>query len=278
MRLKGKVAIVTGGTKGVGRGIAHRFAEEGASVVLTGRSEDLGRAVEREIRDAGGQAKFVRADISIEDDCRNMVATAENEFGPLTTLVNNAAATHMIGTAHPLADRRMHMLSNETLDIMWRSDLYGLFWCCRYALQAMLAHGQPGCSIVNISSGAGSGGGGDMDAYAASKAAMNGVTQSMAGEYARLGIRVNAIVLGLINNGGGVAAMLADETMSAAVRGRIPLPFVGEPDDIAWGAVYLASDQARYVTGTLLPIDGGASSTTVTEETSGTGWAEPLPA
>ena len=275
MRLKGKVAIVTGGTKGVGRGIAHRFAEEGAAVVLTGRSEDLGRAVEREIRDAGRQALFVRADISVEDDCRNMVAVAEREFGPLTTLINNAAATHMIGTAHPLADRRMHLLSNETLDIMWRSDLYGLFWCCRYALRAMLAHGRPGCSIVNISSGAADGGGGEMDTYAASKAAMNGITKSMAGEYAQAGIRVNAIVLGLINNGGGVAAILADEAMSAAVRARIPLPFVGEPDDIAWGAVYLASDQARYVTGVLLPIDGGATGTTVTPEHSATGWAEP---
>jgi 3-oxoacyl-[acyl-carrier protein] reductase len=276
LRLEGKVAIVTGATKGVGRGIARRFAEEGALVVLTGRSQDLGREVEREIRDAGGKAHFVRADISVEDDCRNMVEEAERTFGPLTTLVNNAAATHMIGTAHPLADRRMHLLSNETLDIMWKSDLYGFFWCCRYALRAMLAHGRPGCSIINISSGAASGGGGDMDAYAASKAAMNGVTRSMAGEYARHGIRVNAIPLGLINNGGGVAAMLADEAIAAAVRTRIPLPFVGEPDDIAWGAVYLASDEARYVTGVLLPIDGGASGTTVTEETSGTGWAEPL--
>jgi NAD(P)-dependent dehydrogenase (short-subunit alcohol dehydrogenase family) len=275
VRLKDKVAIVTGGTRGVGRGIAHRFAEEGASVVLTGRAEDLGRKVEREIRDAGGKALFVRADLSAEEDCRNMVEVAEREFGPLTTLVNNAAATHMIGTAHPLADRRMHLLSNETLDIMWKSDLYGLFWCCRYALRAMLTHKGQGCSIINISSGAGGGGGTDMDAYAASKAAMNGVTLSMAGEYAYAGIRVNAIVLGLINNGGGVAAILADEAMSAAVRARIPLPFVGEPDDIAWGAVYLASDQARYVTGVLLPIDGGASGTTVTPEHSGSGWAQP---
>ena len=82
MRLKDKVAIITGGTKGVGRGIAHRFAEEGASVVLTGRSEDLGRAVEREIRNAGGRALFVRADLSVEDDCRNMVEVAERQFGP----------------------------------------------------------------------------------------------------------------------------------------------------------------------------------------------------
>jgi len=275
MRLQGKVAVITGGTKGVGHGIAKRFAEEGASVVLTGRSEDLGRKVEQEIRESGGKALFVRADLSVEDDCRNMIEVAEREFGPLSTLVNNAAATHMIGTDHPYADRRMHLLPNETLDIMWKSDMYGFFWCCRYALRAMLANGRQDCSIINISSGAGSGGGGEMDAYAASKAAMNGVTLSMAGEYARSNIRVNAIVLGLINNGNGVAAILADDAMAAAVKQRIPLPIVGEPDDIAWGAVYLASDQARYVTGALLPICGGANTTTMTEEMRHPGWAEP---
>lgn len=276
MRLKGKVAVITGGTKGVGRGIAHRFAQEGASVVFTGRSEDLGRAVEREIADAGGQAAFVRADLSVEEDCRRMIEAAEERFGPLTTLVNNAAATHMIGTLHEFADRRMHELSNETLDIMWKSDLYGLFWCCRYALRAMLAHGRPGCSIVNISSGAAQSGY-DMDAYVASKAAMNGITHSMAGEYARSGIRVNAIALGLVNNGGGVAAMMADPAVAAAVTANIPLPFIGEPDDIAWGSVYLASDEAKYITGVVLPIDGGSSGCRVGEqETSKEGWAEPI--
>jgi len=278
MRLQGKVAIVTGGTKGVGRGIARRYAEEGASVVLTGRSVDLGEAVAKEIRDEGGKAIFVRADLAVEDDCRNMVEVAEREFGPLSTLVNNAAATHMIGTAHPHADRRMHLLENETLDIMWKSDMYGFFWCCRYALRAMLANGRTDCSIVNISSGAGAGGGGEMDAYAASKGAMNAVTLSMAGEYARLGIRVNAIVLGLINNGGGVAAILAKEEMAAAVKKMIPLRLVGEPDDIAWGAVYLGSDEARYITGVLLPICGGANTVKSTEDVHGAGFAEPVPA
>jgi NAD(P)-dependent dehydrogenase (short-subunit alcohol dehydrogenase family) len=273
MRLAGKVAIVTGATKGVGRGIAHRFAEQGAKVVVAGRSAELGAAVEKEIRDAGGEALFVRTDISVEADCRNVVEAAEQAFGPLTTLVHNAAATHLIGTYSPIADTQMHLLSNETLDAMWRSDLYGLFWLCRYALRAMLATGKGG-SIVNISSGAALGGALNMDTYVASKAAMNGVTRSMAGEYAKAGIRVNAISLGLINNGGGVAAMLQDEAITSAVLGRIPLGCVGVPDDIAWGAVYLASDEARYVTGVLLPIDGGSTSTTVSDETSGTGWAE----
>jgi NAD(P)-dependent dehydrogenase (short-subunit alcohol dehydrogenase family) len=136
MRLEGKVAIVTGATRGVGRGIARRFAEQGAKVILAGRTAEAGRAVEQEIRSAGGQALFVRTDLGVEADCRQVVEVAEREFGPLTTLVNNAAATHLIGTASPMADNRMHLLSNDTLDAMWRSDLYGLFWCCRYATRA----------------------------------------------------------------------------------------------------------------------------------------------
>jgi NAD(P)-dependent dehydrogenase (short-subunit alcohol dehydrogenase family) len=274
MRLNGKVAIVTGATKGVGRGIARRFAEEGAKVVLAGRSAEAGRAVEREIRGAGGQAVFVRTDLSVEADCLGVVEAAEKEFGPLTTLVNNAAATHLIGSASPIADNRMHLLKNETLDAMWGSDLYGLFWCCRYALRAMLKHNAGG-SIINISSGAAFGGGGDMDAYAASKGAMQAITRSMAGEYADSRIRVNAIVLGLINNGGPVAEMLKDPQLAAGLREAIPLPMIGEPDDIAWGAVYLASDESRYVTGASLPIDGGSQNTKRNKDLSGTGWAAP---
>ncbi len=274
MRLKGKVAIVTGATKGVGRGIARRFAEEGASVLLAGRTADAGKAVEKEIRDAGGKALFVRTDLSVEADCLGMVEAAEKAFGPLTTLVNNAAATHLVGSASPIADNRMHLIKNETLDAMWGSDLYGLFWSCKYALRAMLPHNTGG-SIINISSGAAFGGGGDMDAYAASKAAMQGITRSMAGEYAGSRIRVNAIVLGLINNGGPVAEMLKDPNYAAALSTAIPLPMVGEPDDIAWGAVYLASDEARYITGASLPIDGGASNTKRNDSISGQGWAAP---
>lgn len=276
MRLTGKVAVITGATKGVGRGIARRLAENGASVLLTGRSEELGLAVEREILDMGGSAKFLRTDISVEDDCRRAMDVAQETFGPLTTLVNNAAATHMIGTLHPHADRRMHELTNETLDIMWKSDLYGLFWLCRYALRAMLEHRQPGCSIVNISSGAAKTGNG-YDTYTASKAAMNGITHSMAGEYAPFGIRVNAIALGLINNGGGVAAMMADPAIAAAMRKTIPLGIIGDPDDIAFPAVYLASDEAKYVTGVVLPVDGGSSGCRVGDEAvAEPGWAEPL--
>jgi NAD(P)-dependent dehydrogenase (short-subunit alcohol dehydrogenase family) len=140
----------------------------------------------------------------------------------------------------------------------------------------MLAHGNGG-SIVNISSGAAWRGRGGMDVYTATKAAMEGVTRSMAGQYASARIRVNAIVLGLINNGGGVAHMLDNPEIAPLIRAEIPLPFVGEPDDIAWGAVYLASDEARYVTGVSLPIDGGALNAASGGSTTESGFAEPKP-
>ena len=129
MRLAGKVAVVTGGTRGVGRGIARRFAESGAKVVIAGRSVEAGTQVEKEIRAAGGDAFFVRTDISSEEDCRRVVAATEERYGRLTTFVHNAAATHLVGSDSPIADARMDKISNQTMDEIWRSDLYGLFWC-----------------------------------------------------------------------------------------------------------------------------------------------------
>ncbi len=258
MRLKDKVAIVTGATKGIGRGIAHRFAEEGAKVIVAGRSVDSGKAVEAEIRQAGGEATFVKLDITLEDVCRNVIEAAEKQYGPLTTFVHSAAATHLIGTLTPTSDARMDRVPNEAMQQIWQSDMFGFFWCCRYALRAMLRNGQGG-SIVNISSGAGKEGALEMAAYVASKAAMNGVTRSMAAEYARSNIRVNAIGTGLINNGGAVQEMLDNPNVAVALQAGIPLPVMGMPDDIAWAAVFLASDQARYITGVNLPVDGGIS-------------------
>jgi NAD(P)-dependent dehydrogenase (short-subunit alcohol dehydrogenase family) len=254
MRLEGKVAIVTGATKGVGRGIAHRFAQEGASVVLTGRSEDLGRAVEREILDAGGQALFVRADISVEDDCRIMVQAAEDRFGPLTTLVNNAAATHLSGLPER-GDAGVAELANEVLAEALDTNLWGLVWCCKHAIAELMAAG--GGSIINISSGVATKGAARMDAYTATKGAMNALTRSMAVGYASRRIRVNAISSGLIESGEAIEPLLADPAMRDWLQRSIPLPYFGVPEDIAWGCVYLASDESRYVTGTVLPIDGG---------------------
>jgi 3-oxoacyl-[acyl-carrier protein] reductase len=254
MRLTGKIALVTGATKGIGVGIATRLAREGAKVVLAGRTTAAGEVVAAAIRRDGGDAWFVTTDIGREDDCRRAVATAVERFGGLTTLVNNAAATHLTGMPGR-GDGMIGELDNAVLAETMQTNVWGLFWCCKHAIPEMLRAG--GGSIVNVSSGVATKGAAMMDAYTASKGAMNALTRSMAVEYAKQRIRVNAISTGLIDNGTGTEDLLNDPVRRQWLESIIPLPYFGVPDDVAWGCVYLASEEARYVTGTVLPIDGG---------------------
>ena len=242
MRLDGKVALVTGATKGIGRTIATVFAREGARVVLAGRTVTAGDALEAEITAAGGAAAFVPTDIGKEADVVRAVRTAVERFGSLTTLVNNAAATHLSGL-RDRGDAGVAELANEVLDEALATNFWGLIWCCKHAIAEMSAAG--GGSIINISSGV------------ATKGAMNALTRSMAVGYASRRIRVNAISSGLIESGEAIEPLLADPAMRDWLERSIPLPYFGVPEDIAWGCVYLASDESRYVTGTVLPIDGG---------------------
>jgi 3-oxoacyl-[acyl-carrier protein] reductase len=254
MRLEGKVALVTGATRGIGRTIALVFAREGAKVVLAGRTAAAGEQLESEIRDAGGEAAYVQTDIGKEADVVRAVRTAVDRFGCLTTLVNNAAATHLSGLPER-GDAGVGDLSDEVLAEALQTNLWGLFWCCKHAIGAMSNAG--GGSIINISSGVATKGAAMMDAYSATKGAMNALTRSMAVGYAKCRIRVNAISSGLIESGESIERLLADDTTRDWLERSIPLPYFGVPEDIAWGCVYLASDESRYVTGTVLPIDGG---------------------
>src|SRR5262245_49890011 len=254
MRLEGKVALVTGATRGIGRTIAVVFAREGAKVVLAGRAAAAGEQLESEIRDAGGEAAYVQTDIGKEADVVRAVRTAVDRFGSLTTLVNNAAATHLSGLPER-GDAGVGELPDEVLAEALQTNLWGLFWCCKHAIAEMTRAG--GGSIINISSEVATKGAAMMDAYSASKGAMNALTRSMAVGYAKRRIRVNAISSGLIESGESITALLADPVTRAWVEASIPLPYFGVPEDIAWGCVYLASDESRYVTGTVLPIDGG---------------------
>ncbi len=254
MRLEGKVALVTGATKGIGRTVATVFAREGAQVVLAGRTTTAGRRLEAEIAAAGGAAVFVPTDIGKESDVARAVRTAVERFGTLTTLVNNAAATHLSGLPGR-GDAGVAELGNEVLAEALQTNLWGLVWCCKHAIGEMTRAG--GGSIINISSGVATKGAALMDAYSATKGAMNALTRSMAVGYARRRIRVNAISSGLIESGESIEHLLADAGRREWLERSIPLPYFGVPEDIAWGCVYLASDESRYVTGTVLPIDGG---------------------
>jgi NAD(P)-dependent dehydrogenase (short-subunit alcohol dehydrogenase family) len=254
MRLAGKVALVTGATKGIGRGIATLFAREGAQVVLAGRTAAAGERVRDEIVAAGGEAVFVATDVGQEADVARAVDTAVERFGCLTTLVNNAAATHLVGLPER-GDAGVAALPDHVLAETLQTNLWGLVRCSRRAIPAMVRAG--GGAIVNVSSGVATKGAPGMDAYTATKGAMNALTRSMAVGYAAQRIRVNAISCGYVESGEIIDEAFRDPARRHAIEQMIPLPWVGAPEDVAWGCVYLASDEARYVTGTVLPIDGG---------------------
>jgi NAD(P)-dependent dehydrogenase (short-subunit alcohol dehydrogenase family) len=248
------VALVTGATRGIGRTIATVFAREGAQVVLAGRTVAAGEAAQAKITAAGGAALFVPTDIGREDDVVRAVRAAVDRFGALTTLVNNAAATDLAGLPGR-GDAGLGEIGNDAFAHTLQTNLWGLFWCTKHAIAEMRRAGSG--SIINVSSGVATKGTPMMDAYTATKGAMNALTRSLAVGYAKQRIRVNAISSGLIESGENITQLLADPARRRWLEESIPLPYFGTPEDIAWGCVYLASDESRYVTGTVLPIDGG---------------------
>jgi len=253
-RLRERVAVVTGSTRGIGRATAKRFAEEGAKVVVTGRSDDDGLEVEREIRDAGGDATFVHTDLAREDDVIAMVAAAVERYGKLTTLVNNAAPTELMGPGR--ADRRVTELENDAWDSIMLVALKAVVWACKYAIPEIARAG--GGTIVNISSAASLLGTPGLDTYTAAKGALNTLTRSMAVEYAADGIRSNCIVAGMVLTSEGAFKMMEDPVIGGATR-AMHLTRLGLPEDIANAALFLASDESAFVTGAVIPVDGGVT-------------------
>lgn len=251
MRLKGKTAIITGSTKGIGRTIATIFAAEGANVVVTGRSAGDGNDVVQDITSRGGKAVFIRADMGDESEVRELVTQAAAEYGHLDILVNNAAAVEFIGTG---GDGSATDLDNDALDLIMKVGLYGPLWACKYAVPLMAESG--GGSIVNISSYSSLFGVNGVAAYSASKGALNALTRQMAVDYGRQNIRSNAIVIGFVASGVGSSILDADPVVSQAFK-DMTLTRPGQPEDIAWAAVYLASDEAAFITGASLAADGG---------------------
>jgi 3-oxoacyl-[acyl-carrier protein] reductase len=254
MRLADKVALVTGSTRGIGRAIAVRFAREGAAVVVTGRTEDAGRDVEQEIRAAGGDAIYVRTDMAVEDDVVAAVRAAVDTYGKLTTLVNNAAPTELMGPGR--LDRRVTELTNEGWDSIMLVALKAVVWACKYSIPEMATAG--GGAIVNISSAASMLGTPGLDTYTAAKGALNTLTRSMAVEYAEDNVRVNCIVSGMVLTSEGAFQMMEDPVIGGATK-AMHLTRLGLPDDIANAALFLASDEAAFVTGAILPVDGGVT-------------------
>jgi NAD(P)-dependent dehydrogenase (short-subunit alcohol dehydrogenase family) len=252
-RVEGKVAVITGGGSGIGEACAVRLALEGAAVAVVDISAAGAERVAAHIVAAGGRAIPVAADVSDEDHVRRMVATTVSEFGRLDILHNNAALV-----AHEVfrRDRTVTEMDLEVWEAIMAVNLRGPMLGTKHAVPVMIEGG--GGSIVNMSSGSSQLGDIERSAYGASKTGLNALTLYTATQYGREGVRANAILPGLILTPAAATNLPAD--VRAIVESNVLTPCVGEPDDIAHLVTYLASDESRYVTGQLFPVNGGQSS------------------
>jgi NAD(P)-dependent dehydrogenase (short-subunit alcohol dehydrogenase family) len=249
MRLEGKTALITGGTSGIGRASAVLFAKEGASVAFTGRDPSRGEEVARVVEEAGGRATFIRADVRTAADCRQAVGATLRAFGRLDVLFNNAGVYFPADTV---------ACTEEEWDEQIDSSLKGTFLMSKFALPHMIERGSG--VIVNMSSGWGLQGGEQAVAYCAAKGGVTVMTKAMAIDHGPQGIRVNAICPG--------DTMTPMEEADAERRGMgweeyvrwasdRPLRRMGEAEEIANAALFLACDESSFVTGAALPVDGG---------------------
>jgi len=256
MRLEGKVALVTGATYGIGTTIVERLAEEGASVVFTGRSEDKGRPLEEAWRAAGHNVTFAAGSVTENQEVKEAVELAIKTYGGLTTVVNNAAATDVSRPGG--GDNHIEEITDEDFDKVLHVGVHGVLYTARHAIPHMKTHG--GGTIINISAASSLRAIQGRPGYQASKGAVNALTRQMAVDYGAFGIRSNAIIVGFTPTGGEVITkMVNTPEFIAGIRRAIPHHRLGSPRDIANGCVYLASDDGEYVNGVLLPIDGGLS-------------------
>lgn len=246
-RLKDKVAIVTGSGNGIGKAVAVMFAKEGAKVAVTCRGEESGLAVVNEIKKIGGEAEYFKLDVSKEKNCRYVVDEVVSKWGSIDILVNNA------GILGP--DKPTHEFTEEEWDSVFNIDVKGVLFMTKYAIPYMKNSGKG--SIINMSSIWGLVGSRETAAYHAAKGAVLIMTKKDAVTYAEYNIRVNSI------HPGTIMVPLVEKILEYAPdylekeKLVYPMKKCGEPDDVAYAAVFLASDEAKFITGTQLVVDGG---------------------
>lgn len=243
MRLEGKVAVITGGTFGIGESTALLFAKEGAKVVIAARNVEKGAKVVNAIKEEGGEALFVRTDVSKDEDVKNLISETVNTFGKVDVLFANAGVGD-IGDIDCVSLEDW----NRTISV----DLTGVFLSNKYAIAEMKKNG--GGSIINCASILGHVGQPAVCAYAAAKGGVVNFTRTLAVENAKDGIRVNAVCPGYVET--NILDGLSDE-MLENLKSLHPIGRLGKPEEIAYPVLFLASDESSFVTGANLLVDGG---------------------
>jgi NAD(P)-dependent dehydrogenase (short-subunit alcohol dehydrogenase family) len=254
MRLKGRVSLITGAARGIGRASALLFSREGSGIIIADIDEEGGQETMSEIIGNGGKAIFIKTDVSKKEDVLNLVSRSIEEFGKLHILYNNA------GVFWKKKDGRITDIDEDIWNDIININLKSTYLCCRYAIPEIIKSG--GGSVINTASSAAVLGVPGCDAYTASKGAIVAITRSMAAEYGGFNVRVNCIVPTHIET-----PMFEESTKNAPGFNEdkflktFPLGKYGKPDDIANAALFLASDESLFVTGSMCAVDGGATST-----------------
>jgi 3-oxoacyl-[acyl-carrier protein] reductase len=244
MQLKGKTAVVTGGSRGIGRAIALMLAQNGANVVVNYTSNNTSaEEVVRKIEEMGVKGKAVKADVSKSEEVENLVNEVLNTFGSIDILINNAGITR---------DNLIIRMTEQEFDDVISTNLKGAFICTKSVSRVMIK--QKSGKIINVSSVVGIIGNAGQSNYAAAKAGLIGFTKSMAKELAKRGINVNAVAPGFIET--DMTSKLSDKVKEEFTK-SIPLMRAGKPEDIAKAVLFLASEYSDYITGQVINIDGG---------------------
>jgi NAD(P)-dependent dehydrogenase (short-subunit alcohol dehydrogenase family) len=246
-RFSDKCVLVTGATAGIGRATAEAFAREGAALIVTGRNPQTGRVLLDALHKLGARAEFIEGDVAQEDSARRWVAAALEHFGRLDVAVNNAGTEGRVG---PLTER-----TATDYTAVFDTNVRGMLYALKHQIPAMARGG--GGAIVNLSSIAGEIGMPGASLYVASKHAVNGLTRTAALEAAAQKVRVNAVAPGVIQTDMMQRFTGGDREAQAGLAQAHPIGRIGQPQEVAGSILFLASDDARFITGSVLTIDGG---------------------